>query len=73
MRKSKVGYDKEKCSVSDCTAESKRAISSKNVKVALPSLKFDPTGKRVYLCKEHYKQFKKATKTKRTLETLTWD
>jgi hypothetical protein len=64
--------DKNTCEVTNCEKDIKRAVSSKKLKDALPSLKFDKTGKKVHLCKEHYKQFKKATKTERKLETLTW-
>lgn len=73
LRKSKSGNQSDKCEVTDCTEDPKRAVSYKKIKDALPDLKFDRTGKRVHLCKEHYKKYKKATKAERTLETLTWD
>jgi hypothetical protein len=73
LRKSKSEDDITKCDVLDCNAEIKRSLSFKKVQDALPKLKFGNVGKKVHLCKEHYKQFKKATKSQRTMETLTWD
>ena len=65
--------EKQKCDVTDCDLPIKKAVSFKKIKEALPSLKFGKTGKRVHLCREHYKKFKKATKSERDLERLTWD
>jgi hypothetical protein len=73
LRKTKKDSLKDICDVSDCNLESKRAVSMKKVKDSLPKLKFDKTVKKVHLCKDHYKQFKKATKSDRKLERLTWD
>ncbi len=73
MRRSKAGDDVTQCDVFDCSEYAKRSLSFKKVQDALPKLKFNNTGKKVHLCKEHYKQFKKATKEKRKIDTLTWD
>ncbi len=73
LRKSKTGAIKDKCGVTGCNEESKRAVSYKKVKSSLPNLKFDNPLKRIQLCKKHYKEFKKATKTERDLERLTWE
>ena len=73
MRRSKANDDTEKCNVLDCTLDVKRSLSFKKVQEALPKLKFENVGKKVHLCREHYKQFKKATKEQRKMETLTWD
>ena len=54
-----------KCSVSGCEKDAIRSISAGKVTAA--GLKID-TDRRAYLCKEHYKEFKKATKKDRTLE-----
>jgi hypothetical protein len=54
-----------KCSVSSCGKDAVRSISAGKVTAA--GLKVD-TERRAYLCKEHYKEFKKATKKDRTLE-----
>ena len=54
-----------KCSVSSCTQEAVRSLSAEKVKRA--GLKV--TGeKHVYLCKEHYKEYKKKTKKDKQLE-----
>jgi hypothetical protein len=37
-----------------------------------PDLDIDSSGKRVYLCKVHYKEWKKATKEDRDNERARW-
>ena len=54
-----------KCSVSGCEKDAVRSIAAGKVTAA--GLKID-VERRAYLCKEHYKEFKKATKTDRKLE-----
>ena len=54
-----------KCSVSNCAKSAIRSIAAGKVTTA--GLKIDAE-RRAYLCKEHYKEFKKATKKDRTLE-----
>ncbi|MFQ6068337.1 MAG: hypothetical protein ACE5KD_02220 [Candidatus Bathyarchaeia archaeon] len=54
-----------KCSVSKCEKDAVRSISAGKVTAA--GLDIDAE-RRAYLCKEHYKEFKKATKKDRTLE-----
>lgn len=54
-----------KCSVSGCGREAVRSLSAEKVKVA--GLKVD-TEKRAYLCKEHYKDYKKKTKKDKQIE-----
>jgi hypothetical protein len=54
-----------KCSVSSCSQDAVRSLSAEKVKKA--GLKV--TGeKRAYLCKEHYKEYKKKTKKDKQLE-----
>lgn len=55
----------EKCNVSGCSNMAERSISCDKVKAA--GLKVNAE-KRAYLCKEHYKEFKKKNKKDRTLE-----
>lgn len=55
-----------KCSVSGCGKEAARSISTEKVKSA--GLKVGSSEKRAYLCKEHYKEFKKKTKKDKTLD-----
>lgn len=54
-----------KCSVSGCEKDAVRSISAGKVTAA--GLKIE-SERRAYLCKDHYKEFKKATKKDRTLE-----
>jgi hypothetical protein len=54
-----------KCSVSGCGREAARSISTDKVKSA--GLKVSSSEKRAYLCREHYKEFKKKTKKDKTL------
>lgn len=55
------------CDVTGCDKEAERSISPKNVTESSLSLK-DPKVRSVHLCKEHYKTFKKDTKTSRALD-----
>jgi hypothetical protein len=55
-----------KCSVSGCGRDAVRSISTGRVKSA--GLKVDSGEKRAYLCREHYKEFKKKTKRDKTIE-----
>ena len=54
-----------KCSVSGCGQEAVRSLSVAKVKAA--GLKVG-NEKRAYLCKDHYKEFKKKTKKDKQLE-----
>lgn len=54
-----------KCSVTGCGKDAVRSISAGKVTAA--GLKIG-VERRAYLCKEHYKEYKKATKKDRTLE-----
>jgi thymidine kinase len=49
-----------KCSVSGCGREAVRSISTDKAKSA--RLNVSGSERRAYLCKEHYKEFKKKTK-----------
>ncbi|MCW4046475.1 MAG: hypothetical protein NWE99_02790 [Candidatus Bathyarchaeota archaeon] len=55
-----------KCSVSGCSREAVRSISSGKARSA--GLNVNSNEKRAYLCREHYKEFKKKTKKDKTLE-----
>jgi thymidine kinase len=55
-----------KCSVSGCGREAARSISTDKVKSA--GLKVGSSEKRAYLCREHYKEFKKKTKKDKMLD-----
>ena len=54
-----------KCSVTGCGREAVRSLSTEKVRAA--SLKVGME-KRAYLCKEHYKDYKKKTKKDKQVE-----
>lgn len=55
-----------KCDVSGCTGTAVRSISTDKARHA--GLHVGSGEKRVYLCREHYKEFKKKTKKDKTIE-----
>jgi len=55
-----------KCSVSGCSREAVRSISADKVRSA--GLKVGSDAKRAYLCREHYKEYKKKTKKDKQLD-----
>ncbi len=59
-----------KCSVSGCSREAARSISSDKVKAA--GLKVSGEEKRAFICKEHYKEYKKKSKKDKTLDRWRW-
>jgi hypothetical protein len=62
----------EKCSVQGCGQPIKRSLPTRQVKEALPTLKIDGEARRTFLCRDHYREFKKKTKGQRELERLGW-
>jgi hypothetical protein len=54
-----------KCGVSGCSREAVRSLSAEKVKSAGLKVGND---KRAYLCREHYKEYKKKTKKDKQLE-----
>jgi len=52
------------CSIADCGEEAVRSVSVPRAKAA----GLDVEGRRAYLCKEHYKAFKKGSKKERRIE-----
>jgi thymidine kinase len=55
-----------KCDVSGCGSEAVRSLNSDKAKSA--GLRISSGEKRVYVCREHYKEFKKKTKKDKTLD-----
>jgi hypothetical protein len=54
-----------KCNVSGCGREAARSLSGEKVKAAGLNIGSE---RRAYLCKEHYKEYKKRTKKDKQLE-----
>ncbi|HLI46490.1 MAG TPA: hypothetical protein VKU94_04785 [Geobacterales bacterium] len=60
-----------KCSVIGCNNEAERSISAQRAYLS-NSLKLPSNISQAYLCKEHYKVWKKDTKEIREIERLRW-
>jgi hypothetical protein len=72
-RKAEVD-DPDRCSVKGCDLPVKRTLGAKGVQDALPEMRFKvDKPRKVRLCKDHYKEYKKATKEDRKLERLAWE
>ncbi|HET7642427.1 MAG TPA: hypothetical protein VFK40_02875 [Nitrososphaeraceae archaeon] len=59
------------CSVQGCSEQAERSMSEGKGRMAT-DLDFSSTNKRIYLCKNHYKEWKKATKEDRETERARW-
>lgn len=59
------------CSVSGCSESAERSISGSKASMAA-DLEVNTSNKRVYLCRQHYKEWKKATKEDRETERARW-
>ena len=63
----------EGCSVSGCKEEAERSVSSKKYQGALAGTEFNgEVGRRVHLCRKHYREYRKKTKEDRELDRLAW-
>ena len=58
------------CSVTGCKNQADRSLSREETGGS--GLSLGREGRRVYLCHDHYKVWKKATKKSRTLERARW-
>jgi hypothetical protein len=73
-RKKDEKDDPDLCSVKGCQEPLKRKMSGKAVAKAVPDFQWKVKNpKKVRLCKEHYKEYKKATKEERKLERMSWE
>lgn len=69
MAETHHAVDKEEpCDVAGCGKPAERSISKNSAQEA--NLDVDEDLKRVHLCKEHYKTYKKATKTERKIGSM---
>ena len=74
MKRKPRGDKGELCGVKDCKEESDRSVSYKKIQTAMKEWNLaEAGGRRIKLCKTHYKQFRKKTKKDRELERLTWN
>jgi len=60
------------CSVQGCEQRGERSITASKAQMAT-DLDMDLTGKRAYLCRSHYKEWKRETKQERDDERVRWD
>lgn len=60
------------CSVLGCDDSADRSMSLEKAKMS-QDLDFEQTKKRVYLCRTHYKEWKKSTKSERETDRMRWD
>lgn len=58
------------CDVAGCKNQAERSLS--RAEMSNSGLTLSGEGRRAYLCREHYKAWKKATKKSRTLERSRW-
>ncbi|MDG6903101.1 MAG: hypothetical protein JRM80_14240 [Nitrososphaerota archaeon] len=58
------------CGVTGCKNPAERSLSREEIGGS--GLAVGGEGRRVYLCREHYKTWKKATKKSRSLERSRW-
>ncbi|MGA7369167.1 MAG: hypothetical protein WBX01_08555 [Nitrososphaeraceae archaeon] len=59
------------CSVQGCDQIGLRSMSGSKAAMAI-DLMVDSSSKRIYLCRQHYKDWKKATKEDRENERARW-
>jgi hypothetical protein len=59
------------CSIQGCDQTAERSMSGTKARMAI-DLVVNSSNKRVYLCKSHYKEWKKATKQDRENERARW-
>ncbi|HKZ98418.1 MAG TPA: hypothetical protein VJ326_02335 [Thermoplasmata archaeon] len=62
----------EVCAVSGCGGKAARSLPTSKIKEVLPDLSLTGDARRSHLCRDHYRQFRKKTKTERELERLGW-
>ncbi|MCK4266994.1 MAG: hypothetical protein KAX31_06910 [Thermoplasmata archaeon] len=70
MRRSLERAGKDACEVSGCQEKAERSLSRKKVEKGLPDLKIESDARRIHICKAHYREYKKATKDDRKMESL---
>jgi hypothetical protein len=61
-----------KCSIQGCDQTAERSMSGSKASMAV-NMDLDSTSRRIYLCKTHYREWKKASKNERENERARWD
>ncbi|UCD92370.1 MAG: hypothetical protein JSV43_00085 [Methanobacteriota archaeon] len=70
MARKRTDEGKE-CDVIGCSRPALRSVATKKFSSAVPDAQV-PGSRRVHVCKDHYKKFRKKTKRDRKLERLDW-
>ena len=60
------------CSIQGCDQTAERSMSGSKASMAV-NMGLDSTSRRIYLCKTHYREWKKASKNERENERARWD
>ena len=60
------------CSIQGCDQTAQRSMSGSKASMAV-NMDLDSTSRRIYLCKTHYREWKKASKNERENERARWD
>ena len=59
------------CDISGCKETAERSVAVKRIEAAGMKVS-DVEGSNAHLCKKHYREFKKKSKTDRELDRLSW-
>ncbi len=68
----KVQKDDEVCGVKGCKQPAVRSLPTKKISGNIAAGLKGEDGRRTHLCKEHYREYKRATKDERLTDTLAW-
>ena len=61
------------CEVKGCEKEAERSMPKDKVQEIMTQGLKDDVGRRAHLCKDHYREYRKKTKTDRLTDRLAWD
>jgi len=70
--RARPGARVEACGIDGCKEVAKRHLSHGKVAAALPDLRIAARGRSVGLCRNHWRDYKKATKKDREIERAGW-
>lgn len=73
MGKASKKDEPDKCQIAGCDQEASRSLSTKKLGEVFDSDKLESGRRRTKLCKVHYREYKKATKKDRKLDSLGWE
>lgn len=61
------------CHVKGCERDKKQSVAADKVKDTSLKIEGSSASGNVYLCKKHWKEYKKETKEEREMKQLNWD